>query len=116
MPRYNPTEHIGMAAVDLIVTGELGWIFRPQPMADMGIDAHIELVVDGEPTGALVAAQVKTGPSHFHEEVDAYVYYGDLAHLDYWTGHSLPVLLIAHLPDNGPKPWTLASIRWGRFR
>ena len=27
------------------------------------------------------------------------VYYGDDVHLDYWTNHSLPVILVGHIPD-----------------
>lgn len=99
--RYSPTERIGVNAVEAIVLKELDWIFREQPISDMGIDAHIELVDVGAPTGKLMAVQIKTGMSHFRDTGTALVYYGTLAHLDYWTGHSLPVVLIAHLPDKG---------------
>jgi len=102
--RYSQTEHVGVHAVGLIVTGALGWIFREQPVADVGVDAHIELV-EGEPTGKHIAVQIKTGKSHFVEQENCYVYYGDLVHLDYWLGHSLPVILIAHLPKSNETLW-----------
>jgi hypothetical protein len=111
MARYSPTERIGINAVESAAVKELRWIFREQPIADMGIDAHLEVVVDGEPTGILLAAQIKTGKGNFHETADAYTYYGSITHLNYWTGHSLPVLLVAHLPETGETLWTIVNER-----
>lgn len=108
MARYNKVERVGINAVEQIVAKELEWIWREQMIADMGIDAHIELV-DGDPTGRLIAVQVKTGLGNFTESKDALVYYGDLVHLDYWTGHSLPVILVAHLPDTGQTLWAAVN-------
>lgn len=105
MARYTKTERVGINAVERIVVDELGWIFREQPIVDMGIDAHIERVDAGNPTGRLVALQIKTGSSHFVEKQAELIYYGSLTHLDYWTGHSLPVILVAHLPDSGRTYW-----------
>ncbi|MFJ1257902.1 DUF4365 domain-containing protein [Cupriavidus sp. CuC1] len=100
MARFDATEQIGVNAVQQIVLKELGWIFREQPVIDMGIDAHIELV-DEQPTGKLIAVQIRTGPSHFTETDDAYIFRGKLTHLDYWTNHSLPVILGAHFIESG---------------
>lgn len=105
MQRYSATERVGVNRVEQIIVGDLGWIFREQPIVDMGIDAQIELVVDSTATGKLVAAQIKTGSSHFHEARDAYTYYGHLEHLEYWLDHSLPVVLIAHLPESDQTVW-----------
>lgn len=55
MERYSATERIGVNAVERIVVSELGWIFREQPIMDMGIDAQIELVENG----AVECRQVK---------------------------------------------------------
>ncbi|MEX3694202.1 DUF4365 domain-containing protein [Paraburkholderia sp. BR14263] len=104
MGRFDPTEQIGVNAVQQIVLNELRWIFREQPVIDMGIDAHIELV-DRQPTGKLIAVQIKTGPSHFVEKAGGYIYRGSLTHLDYWTNHSLPVILVAHLIEKGETYW-----------
>lgn len=105
MARFDPTERVGVNAVEGIVLGDLGWIFREQPVVDMGIDAHIELVEEGQPSGKLIAVQIKTGPSHFRETDGAYIFRGSLTHLDYWTNHSLPVILIAHLPNVAQTYW-----------
>jgi hypothetical protein len=105
MGRFSPTEQIGVTAVAHIVFKELKWIFREQPICDMGIDAQIELVVDEKPTGKLIGVQIKAGPSHFEETDDAYVFRGKLIHLDYWTNHSLPVILVAHFPKADETFW-----------
>lgn len=102
MARYNPTEAIGVAATNGVVAAELRWIFREQPVADMGIDAHIELVEpEGQPTGKLIGVQIKTGIGNFIETDEGYVYYGDNTHKEYWFNHSLPVILVAHIPGVG---------------
>lgn len=105
MVRYSGTDQLGVNAVQGIVLKQLGWIFRDQPVADVGIDAHIEQVIDGSPTGKLIAAQIKTGTSHFVDKPGALIYYGTQTHLEYWIGHSLPVLLIAHLPESNETYW-----------
>jgi Domain of unknown function (DUF4365) len=102
LPRYNPTERIGVSAVEQIVVAKLHWIFREQPIMDMGIDAHIELVdKNSGPTGKLIGVQIKTGVSHVEKKSDHYLYYGDLTHLEYWLSHSLPVVLVVHFPQGG---------------
>lgn len=108
-PRNDNTERIGVNAVEAITIKDFNWIFREQPIQDMGIDAHIELVDDGKPTGKLLAVQIKTGISHFNEKEDVLTYYGKLQHLDYWNNHSLPVILIAHLPDEDKTYWVLIN-------
>ncbi|MPT00927.1 MAG: DUF4365 domain-containing protein [Pseudomonas sp.] len=65
MPRYSETERIGANARDSVVARELKCIFREQMIADMGIDAHLELVEGGRPTGKLIGIQIKTGPGNF---------------------------------------------------
>lgn len=107
--RYSKTARSGVNAVERIVIEELDWIFREQPIEDMGIDAHIERVDDGLPTGKLIGLQIKTGASHFYETNDAYVYYGSDTHIDYWVNHALPVLLIAHLPKLHRTLWVQIS-------
>lgn len=105
MARFDPTERVGVNAVEHIVISEFQWIFREQPLIDMGIDAHIELVQEGDPTGKLIAVQIKAGASHFRETDDAYIFRGSLTHLDYWTNHSLPVILVGYLPDSEQMYW-----------
>lgn len=105
MTRYKNTERLGINAVSTIVTSELDWIFREQPIIDMGIDAQIESVLDGDPTGKLIAVQIKSGKGNFSESNDSFTYRGDLVHLNYWINHSLPVILVAHFPDTNITLW-----------
>jgi hypothetical protein len=104
MTKYSRTERVGVNAVERIVVAELGWIFREQPILDFGIDAQVELVEDG-PTGKLVGLQIKSGEGNFRKTPEGLVYYGDLRHLNYWLGHSLPVILVAHLPKSDETFW-----------
>lgn len=109
MSRYSTTERIGVNKVESIVLSDFEWIFREQPIEDMGIDAHLERVDEKFPTGKLLAIQIKTGESHFNETKDSFVYYGKIVHLDYWSGHSLPVILVAHLPKKNLTLWQVIN-------
>lgn len=109
MSRYESTERLGVNEVERIVLNELGWVFREQPIVDMGIDAHLERVQEGNPDGKLLAIQIKTGPSHFREKENKFIYYGKTTHLDYWTGHSLPVVLVACLPEIKQTFWQVIT-------
>lgn len=88
----------GVAIVEMIVNRDLGWIFRRQDQAstDHGIDAHIEVVdPDGTVTGRLLAVQIKAGPHYFRRRSgDTFVANVSTQHLNYWLGHSLPVLFV----------------------
>ena len=63
------TERLGVAAVDYFFSTN-GWMFREQTTHDYGIDAHVEIVQDGPPTGKLIALQIKSGISFFSEETE----------------------------------------------
>lgn len=107
--RYTPTERLG---VNLAENNFLGieWIFREEPIVDMGIDAQIELCEDGVPTGRLIALQIKTGESWFKEEnKHGYVYRGSLTHLSYWKSHSLPVIVVLCNVEEQKIWWELVS-------
>ncbi|MES2355090.1 MAG: DUF4365 domain-containing protein [Pseudomonadota bacterium] len=107
MGRYSKTERLGINAVEQIVLNDLESIFREQLVNDMGIDAQIELVNgDKNPTGKLIAVQIKSGASHFRGKADNFLYHGKNVHLDYWLNHSLPVILVVHLPESGKTLWT----------
>ncbi|MGO9047789.1 MAG: DUF4365 domain-containing protein [Xanthobacteraceae bacterium] len=108
MTRSTPdptTERKGINAVEGIFLNEFGWLFREQPVADYGIDALVEVIENNEPTGKLIALQIKTGDSYFRPKGNGYVFYGELRHLKYWTRHSLPVFLILHDPARNLTLW-----------
>lgn len=96
----------GVHAVGLIVSERLSWIFREQPTSDFGIDAHVEIVATKGPTGRLLALQIKNGSSFFSERTESgFVFRGSQRHLDYWTHHALPVVLVLRDPSNGACYW-----------
>ena len=88
---------------------DFGWIFREQPTSDYGIDAHIE-ITDGEPTGKLIALQIKSGPSYLSEKTsNAYIYRGDPRHLRYWQRHSLPVVVVLYDAASDVAYWQVVT-------
>lgn len=102
---------IGVAAVNLMVRKEMGWIFRQQPISDRGIDAEIEILdADGDATGRLIALQIKAGASYLAEKTrTGYVFRGNLRHLLYWRRHSLPVIIVLHDPTANVSYWQSIS-------
>lgn len=97
-------DRIGVSSVR-IKTHRQNWIFREQLECDHGIDAHIELRHEGQPTGRLIALQIKTGDSYFTEEnADGYVF-RDAEHLRYWLDHSLSVIVVIVRPDSEEAFW-----------
>ena len=112
----NPNEsddlgEIGVAAINLIVRKEMGWIFRQQSVSDRGIDAEIEIQdADGDAAGRLIALQIKTGPSYLSEKTaTSFVFRGKNRHLAYWRRHSLPVVLVLHDPGANISYWQSVS-------
>ncbi|MET7435146.1 DUF4365 domain-containing protein [Streptomyces flaveolus] len=108
------TERVGVSLVSLQVVSELGWLFREQETSDVGIDAQLEVVLgasmspgtSGKSTGRLLAVQIKSGPSQFAGAADGGWWYPcDAAHVEYWTSHSLPVVVM--LVDTGTR-----SVYW----
>lgn len=85
-----------------------GWLFREQFVHDYGIDAHVEMIEEGQtyPNGKLFALQIKSGTSFF-EEVTAtgIVYRAAEKHVRYWLNHSMPVLLLLFNPDTDQLHW-----------
>ena len=117
MPRrtFDPTERIGVNAVERIVTKDFNWIWREQQVADFGVDGQIEAVdPDGRPTGQLFAVQIKSGPSYFRGTGETIPFYVDEDHLKYWDQHALPVILVLHNPEDGQTVWQWADLKTAR--
>lgn len=98
----------GPLGVGRHVERHLGWIFREQPVADFGIDAHFEIV--HEPghvaSGRLIAAQIKTGHTAFSvTDGDSFVFRGESRHLSYWKNHSLPVIIVLYDEEQDISYW-----------
>ena len=110
LPEFSDTERLGSKGIRLvhnIVEDELGWVFREQTTHDLGIDAHIEVISDkNRATGRIIAAQIKCGKSFFKESItNGYIFRLKPKHVNYWTGHSLPVIVIICHPVSGKCWW-----------
>lgn len=102
----NFTAQIGVNHVGEIAARNK-WMFRPQPIDDIGIDAHMELT---EPTGEskqLLALQIKAGPSWFKEQKDECVIFRDIneRQYNYWTKNSLPCIVVLYNPEDDMCIW-----------
>ncbi|MGW3691936.1 DUF4365 domain-containing protein [Streptomyces sp. NPDC005125] len=101
---------IGVTQTQLAVERDLGWLFREQPTEDYGIDAHAE-VVDAELVrGRLLALQIKSGSSWFREQgPGGWWFRPDTEHVQYWTNHSLPVVVVLYHPEQQRCYWQLVN-------
>lgn len=107
--RYNETERLGVLATDMIVTKELHWIFREQPIVDVGIDALIEKSEKGEPAGKFIALQIKSGKCNFRLTDEDITYYVSNVHRNYWLGLNIPMLLVAYIPESDDCYWEIIN-------
>lgn len=103
--RYNSTERIGVNATESIFIREFDWIFREQPIVDVGIDALIEQSENGNPTGKFIALQIKSGKGNFSVSNDKLTYYISNVHYNYWLNFDIPILLVAHIPETDKTYW-----------
>ncbi|MFE2842547.1 DUF4365 domain-containing protein [Streptomyces scopuliridis] len=112
MQKTQQVERAGVSWVEHLVTNDLGWLFREQETADVGIDAQVE-VVDGataEATGRLLGVQIKSGESYFKVSSDAgWWFVCDADHVSYWLGHSLPVVVMLYEPQAKRVYWQHVS-------
>lgn len=101
------TERQGVESVRSAIVNELGWYPREPVRPDYGIDLYAECADEqGRPTGRLFAMQIKSGASYFAEEREGgFVFRGEPRHLRYWTGHSLPVVLVLFDPRENHAYW-----------
>ena len=103
--RFSNTEKLGVLKTDEIVTKNLGWIFREQRISDVGIDAIIEQVDNGYPTGKLIAVQIKSGKGNFHLSEKKITHYISNIHYNYWLSLNIPIILIAYFPESDEIYW-----------
>lgn len=102
---FDPKERIGVHELGLAVARTFNWIFREQAVSDVGIDAQIELVIDGKAQGKLIAVQIKSGDSYLSKTKEGLAFYGKNKHLDYWLAHSLSVILVVYTPNDKLLRW-----------
>ncbi|MEU9685375.1 DUF4365 domain-containing protein [Amycolatopsis japonica] len=111
--RRTPSARVASAGVthtQQAIEDEMGWLFREQHAEDYGIDAHAE-VVDGEDVrGRLLALQIKAGESWFKEAgPEGWWFRPHAEHVEYWTNHSLPVVVVLYHPVTKQCHWQLVN-------
>lgn len=83
------------------------WMFREQPIDDVGIDAHMEFIdCTGKPK-QLLALQIKSGASWFKEKKDDCIIFRNIneRQYNYWTMNSLPYIVVLYNPDDDMCIW-----------
>lgn len=106
VPATLSQERIGINIVaEALARSNLIW--RETPVTDMGIDGQIEYVnKQGQATGQLVAAQVKTGPSYLIQGPNGHwAFYPAKKHREYWERFPVPVLLLLCDPSTRAIYW-----------
>lgn len=81
-----------------------------QPVAtenDVGRDAYVDIVQEGEVTGGIIAVQVKSGRSFFH--MGKWVIPGDNGDFTLWCESTVPMFGIVHDPETNALRWTNLS-------
>lgn len=93
------TETAGTLAIHSLLHG-WGWIWRPTPPPDTGIDGKAEVVdAPAVATGRELAIQSKSGRSYIRNESDTtFEFVANPDDIAYWKGHSLPVILAVYDP------------------
>lgn len=83
------------------------WMFREQPIDDVGIDAHMELIESTGKPKQLLALQIKSGSSWFKEEKDGCIIFRNIneRQYNYWTMNSLPCIVVLYNPDDDMCIW-----------
>ena len=95
--RINLIDRKGVNAFERAMLNDFKWIFREQPIVDVGIDATIERSVDNNPTGEQIAVQIKTGLGNVKVNKDGnFDYYLSLVHYQYWTLYPIPVIFVLY--------------------
>ncbi|MBC1649260.1 DUF4365 and DUF1817 domain-containing protein [Listeria booriae] len=86
----------GQAFFQLFVVSKLKCIYHSVNQEnDSGIDGYIELVVDGNTSGKLIAVQIKHGNSYFKSKTKfGYKFTGEYKHLNYYMNQQIPVFII----------------------
>ncbi len=102
----NSTERLGVYYCGGIAESN-NWMFREQPIDDVGIDAHIELMESSGKAQQLIALQIKSGTSWFNEKRDNHVIFRDIneRQYNYWITNSLPCIVVLYNPNDNTCIW-----------
>ena len=105
------TERIGVYHCGEIAERN-NWMFREQPVDDVGIDAHMEFIESSGKPKQLLALQIKSGSSWFKEKKDNYIIfrYINERQYNYWTMNSLPCIVVLYNPDDDMCIWEKLTV------
>lgn len=114
MKKFTTKNAIGQAGeylVGAVVAHRLGWPYRTQPIADLGVDGEIEVLDEkGASLGGIVKVQAKATAANDDEQTEPpfsrYVY---LEHYEYWAALSLPVIICRPVLKTHKVYWLPAS-------
>jgi len=107
----NYTERRGVHHIGEIAERH-GWMYREQPIDDVGIDAHMEKTEETGASKQLLALQIKSGASWFKEQKDNCVVFRDIneRQFNYWTNNSLPCIVVLYNPDDDMCIWQKLTV------
>jgi len=109
MTRFNPTERIGVAEVEILFL-KFNWIPRTISQTDVGVDMIVEICKNGNPIGKFIGVQVKSGKSYFKEKTEnSIIFRSNETHVDYWINYSFPILIILHNTEENLTIWQVVN-------
>lgn len=102
----NSTERIGVYHCGKIAESN-NWMFREQPIDDIGIDAHMEFIESSGKPKQLLALQIKSGASWFKEKKDDFIIFRNInqRQYNYFTMNSLPCIVVLYNPEDDMCIW-----------
>jgi hypothetical protein len=85
----------------------LGFQFDGRSRLEAGIDGIVEVMLDGQPTARMIAAQVKARHNNRYigETDEGFSYLLRSADLAYWSGSNLPVIVILYRESDRSFYW-----------
>lgn len=86
---------------------EFGWIFREQPVVDLGVDALVETPVDENGKVNIFGLQIKGGESNFQRKRNFLTFYFSERHYHYWNAiiENYPLLIILQESSSDKIYW-----------
>ena len=114
MKQFTRKQAIGQAGeylVGAIVADQLGWPYRTQPIADLGVDGEVEVLDDkGASLCGIIKVQAKaTAKEDEGSTVPPFARYVPHAHYEYWAALSLPVIVCRPVLATRKVYWQPAS-------
>ncbi len=91
-----------------------GWIFREQPIVDLGIDALVETPINEDGEISVFAVQVKGGDKNFYRSGSSLTLYFSERHYLYWNAYSKihPLLIVLHDPKSNEVYWQIYESKY----